>query len=139
MSNLRYGGWIILGKKEKADKSYENVGVPQSTYDGYVSDDVRAYVYSHAQLPIELEVFKKEVDGKKYIGLNIRGLGKTPHIFSKQEVRILQKGIIYVRSQGKPESTEVQSYIGMKEIIDACIDNSLASFISRAHAWEFCS
>jgi len=131
MSNLRDGGWIIFGKKEKADKSYENVGVSQSTYEGYINDDVKAYVYSHAQPPIELELFKEEVEGKKYVGLRIHGLGETPHICFKQEGKTLLKGKIYGRSQRIPESAEIQNYIEMKEIIDVCVDNALTSYLQR--------
>ena len=132
MSNLRDGGWIIFGKKLKPDKSYENVGVTQNTYESYVSDeDVKAYFYAHAQPPIELKLFKEEVDGKKYVGIKIQGLGETPRICLKQEGSILLNGKIYGRSQRIPECTEVQNYIEMKEIVDICVDNALTNFLQR--------
>lgn len=132
MSNLKDGGWIIFGKKEKDDKSYENVGVPQTTYNSYSSEqDVKAYVYAHAQPAIELELFKEDVNGKKYVGIKIEGLGETPHICTKQEGSILLNGKIYGRSQRIPECTEVQNYIEMDEIIEICVDNALTIFLQR--------
>ena len=64
LSNLRSGGWIIFGKKMKKDL-YENVGLSQSTFDTFNSDNIKSYVYSHAQPPIELEVLKKKKKTEK--------------------------------------------------------------------------
>lgn len=131
MSNLRDGGWIIFGKKLKKDHTYENIGLSQDTFDSFISDNIKDYVYSHAQPPIELELFKEEVDGKKYAGLKIQGLGEMPHICSKQEDKILEPGKIYIRSLGKPETTEIRNYIEMQEVLEICTEKSLSNYLIK--------
>jgi hypothetical protein len=65
------------------------------------------------------------------VGIKVSGLGEIPHICSKQEDKLLEIGKIYVRSMGKPESTEVCNYIEMKEILDICLENSVSNYITR--------
>ena len=131
MANLRDGGWIVIGKTEQPNKTFTKTGMSQENFDSYDPDHVKAYAYSHAEPPIIFEVHKKDESGLKIVVFEIQGFRDTPIICKKTEGNILQKGDMYVRSKGMPESVKVQNYTEMKEIIDIAIDNGLQNLFSR--------
>ena len=131
MANLRDGGWIIIGKEEQNDRTFKAVGVTQENYDSFDPDHVKAFVYSHAEPPIKLNIHKKEHEGKLFVGIQVKGFDTTPIICRKTEGSILQEGRMYVRSKGKPESVPIQNYSEMKEITDIAIDNGLSNLLAR--------
>jgi predicted HTH transcriptional regulator len=131
MANLRDGGWIIIGKEEQNDRTFVNVGMLEENYNSFDPDNVKAFVYSHADPPVRLIVHKKEHDGKRFVGIEVKGFDTVPVICKKTESDLLLEGKIYVRSKGKPESVLVQNYAEMKEIIDIAIDNGLSNLLGR--------
>jgi len=131
MSNLRDGGWVILGKPEQADRTCKAEGMSQENYDSFDQDNVKAYVYSHVEPPINLAVHKKDKDGKLFVGIKVQGFGSVPTICTKNEGTVLKKGMIYVRSKGKPETVPIQNYSEMKEIIDIAIENGIREHIQK--------
>lgn len=131
LANLKDGGWIVLGKHEKTDHTFELVGLTDDNCDSYDPDEIKAYVYARTDPPVNFVVHKKEHDGKKYVLIQVEEFEKMPIICKKSCGEIIHNGTIYVRSKGKPESIPVPTNAEMREIIDIAIDKGLKDYLKR--------
>jgi len=132
MSNLRDGGWIVIGKPEQPDRTCKAEGMSQENYDSFDPDNVKAFVYSHAEPPINLTVHRTEKNGKLFVGIQVQGFDSVPTICKKNERNTLREGLIYVRSKGKPETVPIQNYSEMKEIIEIAVEKGMRNFIQKS-------
>lgn len=131
MSNLRDGGWIIIGKEQKDDGSFDKVGVTNGTYESYNLDNIKDYLFSHVEPMIKIELQKEEIDGLMYVGLKIEGLNDVPHICKTTEGPHLERGVIYVRSPGKEGCIRLTDYKENKEIVDICSEVGFKQFVDK--------
>lgn len=131
MANLKDGGWIVIGKVEQQDRSFEPVGMTQEDYDSFDSDDIKAFVYARTDPPVTFTVHKTEYDEKKFVLIQVIEFERIPIICKRSYGNIIHSGKVYVRSKGKPESTPVPSNAEMREIVDIAIDKGVKEFIQR--------
>lgn len=132
LANLRDGGWIVIGKEEKADRTFEITGMNQEDFDTFDTDEIKAYVYNRTDPPIDFNIHKKEYDGKKFILIEVKEFEKLPIICKKGFGNIIYAGKLYVRSKGKPESIAVPSSAEMEEVMEIAIDKGVEEYIQRA-------
>lgn len=131
MANMRDGGWIVIGKEERSDGTFEKVGMIQSDYDSYDSDDVKDFVKEYADPYVSLSIQKHVYDQKKFVVIRIQEFDNTPIICKRDWGGILHRGKMYTRSRGKPETVEVPSQTEMREIIDMAVDKEYRKFFER--------
>jgi predicted HTH transcriptional regulator len=131
MANLRDGGWIVIGKHEKPDRSFELVGLEDENYNSFDSDEIKAYVYARTDPPVNFILHRKEYEGKKYVLIQVQEFENIPIICKKSCGTIIHNGTMYVRSKGKPESLPVPTSTEMREIIDIAIDKGVKDYIKR--------
>jgi predicted HTH transcriptional regulator len=131
MSNLQDGGWIVIGKQEQADRSYLLTGMTQQDYDTWDPDNVKAFLYEYSDPPVNMDIYRFEHEGKKYAVIRVKEFESEPIICKKENGEILHKGLMYVRSKGKPESIGVPTHVEMREIIDLAIDKGLVRYLER--------
>lgn len=132
MSNLRDGGWIVVGKEEQPDRSFSPVGMSQADFDSFDPDEVQAFVYARAEPPVDFDVRKIVYNGKKFVIIRVKEFENEPVICKKSYGNILHNGVIYIRSKGKPESIPVPSQYEMREIIENAIDKGVRAFFQRS-------
>lgn len=131
MANIRDGGWIVIGKEERSDGTFEKVGVTQTDYESYNSDDVKDFVEEYADPYVNLSIQKKIYDQKKFVVIRIQEFDNTPIICKRDWGEVLHRGKMYTRSRGKPETVEVPSETEMREIIDMAVDKENRKFFER--------
>jgi predicted HTH transcriptional regulator len=131
LANIQDGGWIVIGKEEQPDRSYIVTGMTQEHFDSFDSDEIKAFLYERTDPPAKFDVYKKEIEGKKHVFIKVKEFESEPIICKKDCGDILHRGVIYVRSKGKPESIAVPTHIEMKEMIDLAIDKGVIKFLER--------
>jgi len=131
LANLRDGGWIVIGKEERSDRTFETVGMTPDDYDSFDPDNIKAFVYGYAKPPVSFQVLKNEYQGKKFILIKVEEFDELPIICQKDCGEILYAGEIYVRSKGKPETIHIPTEAEMREIIENTIDKGVRKFVQR--------
>jgi len=131
LANLKDGGWIVIGKHEKTDRTFELVGSTDENYNSYDSDEIKAWVYARTDPPVSFIVHKTEHEGKKYVLIQVEEFENMPIICKKSCGEIIHNGTIYIRSKSKPESIAVPTNAEMHEVIDIAIDKGLKEYVKR--------
>lgn len=114
MSNIRNGGWIIIGKEDDGTPT----GMPQDHYDTYSQDNVRTVVDNYADPQARIDVISRQINGLNFVIIRIHEFDEMPVICKRQYRNILRQGALYTRSTGRPETIEVPSQTEMREIIN---------------------
>lgn len=138
LSNLRDGGWLIVGKKQNPDGTFTKQGVDEDTCTSYNPDNIKDYLLSHIEPPVYVEVFREEFDGKKFVGIKVEGIRDYRHVCTKNESYkkkvILESGVAYVRSHGKDGNVKAIKYHELKELGDIEADIQLRRFTDQLKA-----
>lgn len=118
MSNIKDGGWIVIGKKEQDDGTFINQGMTTDHFNSYDSDQVKTVVNNYADPYTLIDIDKREIDTKRYVIIRVKEFDEIPVICKRSYPRILNEGIIYTRSiGGRPQSIPVPSQTEMREIV----------------------
>lgn len=133
MSNIRDGGWIVIGKRKLSDGTYEPYGMNQSDYDTYDYDKIIDFVREYADPYVTISVQKPVLNQKKFVVIRIHEFDHIPVICKRDWGSTLHRGKIYTRSMVKPETIEVPSHIEMREIIEMAVDKENRKFFARLY------
>jgi len=131
MANLRDGGWIVLGKEEKDDRTFMPVGMSQSDFDSFDPDEIKTFVNGYADPYVVFFIYKTEHESKRFILIRVEEFDTVPVICKRDWGDVLHRGQIYVRSRAKPESVPVPSQSEMREIVDIAIDKGVKLLFQR--------
>ena len=119
MSNLRDGGYIIIGIKEEVNNTFTPTGLKEEHIKTYKYDDIQDFINKYADPQITLDFAMILYEGKKFIFIIINEFDEVPIICKRDGPNsIMKKGTIYIRPQGKPQSCPVQTQTEMREIIE---------------------
>jgi len=132
MSNIRDGGWIVIGMKELNNGKYERVGLTKEEADTFNHDHISSHINVYADPPVQFHVNPQDCEGKKYVMVKIDEFEKLPVICKKDYRRAeLKQGKIYVRTRRKNENSEVSTPDEMREIINLAVDKNTRAFVAR--------
>lgn len=132
LSNLKDGGWIVIGKKELPDGSYVLTGMIPSDFETYDSDQMKDFVNNRYADPyVTFSLHKVEYKGEKFMLIKVEEFEEVPVICKRDYSDILYKGRIYCRSRTKPESIAVPSQVEMREILEIATDKRALRFLQR--------
>ena len=132
MTNIRYGGTIIIGKVEQSDGTYESVGMSQNDFDSYVSDNMKDFVSDYADPFVTFSLKKRIIDGRRFVLIQIKEFEVQPVICKRGWSDIMHRGKIYTRSRGRrPQTIEVPTQTEMREIINMAVEKEIRSFYQR--------
>jgi predicted HTH transcriptional regulator len=131
MANLRDGGTIVFGLERQADDSYVEAGMKQDDYDSFKQDDVSVEVNNYADPFVELSVQKVELDGKRFVIIQVREFLDLPIICKRDGVDRLRSGAIYIRPRRRHETAELPSQIELREILDLAVEKKVRSLYSQ--------
>lgn len=77
-SNLNDGGVLIIG----LDNNGTKIGLSDANYTTYDHDKINQYLSGKTNIPIECKVMKIEIEGKKYIIIQVSGSKEYPIIYT---------------------------------------------------------
>jgi len=136
MANRAGGGVVFIGVDETAAHEPAPTGLTDQQRDSWNYDDVSAGFAPAADRRL---TFDREVvthDGRQFVVLTIHEFDEIPVIcrvdYNNQGQTILRNGALYVRSRGKPETSEVPSQTEMREVLDLAIDKGVRAFLACA-------
>lgn len=123
MSNLRDGGYIIIGVEKNDYGKYEIMCMDDYCVGTYEQEKVleAANVYADPYVDIDLKVFKTEKNNSIVV-IKVFEFAQVPVICKHNYERILEQGRIYTRTFRKPESTATISSPDLREIIDLALE-----------------
>lgn len=137
MVNRPGGGLIFIGIDELPDAGgLALTGLGDSDRDSWNYDDIAAGFAPSAdpRLMFDREVLAYE--GKSFVILTIHEFEDIPVLCARDYnhggVTILRKGALYVRSRGKPETSEVPTQTEMRAVLDLAIDKGVRAFLARS-------
>jgi hypothetical protein len=138
MANRRDGGVIVLGVEE-TPAALQAGGVDAAVLPGWNHDDVAAAAASYADPGVSLSVTRQVRSGLSFVVVEVAEFERVPVICDRQfdapgGETILKKRAVYVRTQTKPETTDVASHADLRDILELATERVSASFSARRHA-----
>jgi predicted HTH transcriptional regulator len=138
MANLQDGGRIIIGVDEQGG-TFNPVGLSTADLATWRYDDVAAGFAAYADPALPFGHSTHNYQGKQFVMLEIYEFDELPVLCKTtyqgplpgQQV-ILRAGACYVRSQGKPETSEIPTQTEMRELLDLAIEKGVRRLITRA-------
>ena len=118
MSNIRDGGYIVIGVRQNSDGSFDPDGMQQSDMASFNQDNVSAQVAEFADPFASFDLIAVENADKKFIVIRVKEFEEIPVICKRDYGNELHRGKIYSRTRRMPECAEVLSSSEMREIIE---------------------
>jgi len=132
MSNIRDGGWIVIGVEEQVNGAFKMIGLSQENIDTFNQDDISSYINGYADPFVKLHVSQVTCESKKYVIIKVDEFEEIPVICKKEySLADLHQGKIYTRTRRKNENSEALTQSEMREIIDLAVDKSVRAFFQR--------
>lgn len=135
MSNLRDGGFVIIGVKEE-NSVLSAIGLTNEQLGTWRHDDTATTFSSYADPSIEFETDVLSYKGTKLVVLHIQQFRESP-VLCKKQLSVagrqeLREGACYVRSRRKPETSEVSTQEDMRDLLDLALDRALRKWVGQA-------
>jgi len=131
MSNLRDGGWIVIGVREKGGV-FERVGLSSEELALLKQDDVSTVVNKYADPFCELTVHRLKYESRDFVIIEVGGFEELPVICKKDGPENLHRGDIYARPRRKYETVRVPSQVEMREILETAVEKGVRKLRARA-------
>lgn len=132
MSNIKDGGWIVIGKEEQQDGTFVKRGMTEEHFNSYDSDHVKTVVGNYADPCALIDLEKKEIESLRYVIIRVNEFDDIPVICKRSYSDILQEGTIYTRTMGgRPESIPVPSQTEMREIIRMAVTKGVRRWFEQ--------
>lgn len=117
MSNLKDGGYIIVGVE---NKHFQRQGVSQKNLDTFKIDIMKDQMAQYADPFVDFEVYKPfGKDKKTYVAIRVLPFKEIPVICRKDDNNAgLQAGVIYYRNSNRRiESAPISNSNDMRDLI----------------------
>ena len=132
LSNLEYGGKVIIGIEDKNDNSDILTGMTKEQSDTYEPDRIKEFINNYADPELEIKLHKIDKNGKYFIIINVLEFSEIPTVCKKDgDSGNLQQSKIYTRPKRKPETTDNFSHSDMRELFDLAIEKRYKKQIMR--------
>lgn len=118
-SNVRDGGRIIIGVKERDDHSFERQGVQELHRRTFDFEAMRDQISNYADPFVTFTgSFVQDKQGKEYVVIEISPFPEIPVICKKQS-NDTKAGVIYYRTLNRrPESAPVSNSYALRDILE---------------------
>lgn len=136
MANRRDGGIVIIGVDGSCEPP-QPVGLTNDELASWAYEDMASTIASCADPPLTFEREVRTYNGRPYVVLSVHEFAELP-ILAKKDVPdsknrpIIRKGACYVRSFGKPETSEIPGQDEMRDLLDLAIQKGIRKFVQRA-------
>lgn len=133
MSNRRDGGTIIIGVEDE-NNTLRPTGVDPQYLPGWNHNDLSAKLAEYADPYITFELQQLTLSDATFVVLNVDEFDEIPVLARREFEGIIRRGALYVRSFGKPETTEVPTQAEMRELLDLATSKSVRRLLRDAQA-----
>jgi predicted HTH transcriptional regulator len=138
MANRMDGGIVIIGVNETAGRpAAAGLTTEQAeTWSKY--DDVSSAVNEYASPSVRFELELVTFNGSSFAVIQVHEFLDQPILCCKEyydaekKIVTLRRGACYVRSQHKPESSEIPSHQELRDLLELAIDKGVSKFLRRA-------
>jgi len=130
MSNIRDGGFIVIGMERQGDDIYVAKGILSEHKVTYIEDKMADMISEFADPYVHFTIQTVNYEDKEFLIIQINEFEEIP-VICKKDGYDLVRGKVYTRSRRKPESIEVPSQSEMREILEVAIDKGIRRFFSR--------
>lgn len=130
MSNIRDGGYLILGVEEN-NGAFTPVGIPQADFDLLNTDDILAFANKFADPYVDIKLHKDSHEGMLFAVIEVQEFQQYPVVCKINGAENLKCGSIYTRTRRMYESAIVPSQTEMREIIEMAVDKGIREFNRR--------
>lgn len=132
MSNVRDGGYIIIGVEERGNQ-YVLTGMRPEDFSTYDRDIMKDKVGEYADPYVDFSIDTGIYQGKTFVVITVREFGEIP-VICKKDGRDLVRGTIYTRTRTRrPESARVSTHADMREIIELAVDKGMRKLQQRGY------
>ncbi|MGR0329635.1 Putative DNA-binding domain-containing protein [Bacillus sp. bc15] len=125
MSNIRDGGYLILGVRELENHTFSVDGMPQEHFELLNQDDLMSHINNYADPYVTFILHKFDIDNKFFAIFEVMEFEQVPVICKRDGVANLQVGAIYTRSRQMAATATVNNQAEMREIIDIAIEKGV--------------
>lgn len=140
MSNVRDGGDIVIGIKEKEDKTLDYSGVEKEHLPSFNGENLKAKVESFSSSPVNYEIGAGSLKGKDYIVIGVAEFTLNPCICRRNgehKDKILEEGAIYIRTlKDKPSSVKLSNPVDLQDFLDRITDKQITNLHKRGWKHE---
>jgi predicted HTH transcriptional regulator len=136
MANRRDGGIVIVGVIGSQEPPVP-VGLTDDELASWTYDDIASTVSSCSDPPLSFEREVRTYKERPYVVLTVHEFAELP-ILARKDVPgknnrpIIRKGACYVRSLGKPETSEIPGQDEMRDLLDLAVQKGIRKFVERA-------
>lgn len=113
MANHERGGFVVIGVEERADGTFDLVGVPATNLPTWNHDDVSAMINGVAEPHIAIETDAVTSEGRTFVVIRVGEFIDVPVVCRAngptapgEPRQIYRKDACYARSRRKPETIE---------------------------------
>lgn len=134
MTNIRYGGRVVIGVEVKEDRSINLMGVTDNQLRSFEDfDNVKGVVDGFSFTNTDFDINWGEHENKKYIIFTVQEFSEIPAICRKNggSHGILTAYDIYSRSKKAPYGSIKATEAELREIINMAVDKEKANLKSR--------
>lgn len=119
LSNVRDGGYIIIGVEEAANGTFIRRGVQAPERDSFKTDEMRDQLSSYADPHVNFAVeFPKDKTSLEYVVIKVFPFDEIPVICSKDSADTRKATIYYRNRDRRVESAAVSNAFDMRDIIE---------------------
>lgn len=130
MANRRDGGRLVIGVEDSGGILI-SVGLNEDDLATWRYDDVADGIASYADPSVSFDLEVKEYNGQKYVVLEVDEFADIPILCKRDYQGVLRNGACYVRSRGKPETSEIPTQEDMRDLLELAIDKGIVRFLTR--------
>ncbi len=131
MANMRDGGDLVIGVREKPKGHFTPVGLTTADADTFSQDEVAAFVSEYAAPFVEFTLRRVTHEKKKFVVMQVQEFLELPVVCRKDGPADLRRGAFYTRTRRIYETARVSSEAEMREIIDLSAEKSIRTLIKR--------
>lgn len=131
MSNVRYGGVIVIGVRDDGTA----VGLSETVAAKFTQDQVQTIVNEYAAPFVEVTVTGGTLPGLSgwFVVIQVNAFTEYPTLCRKDGDG-LRQGAMYTRGRRRHETAEVRTEAELREIIEMAVENGIRGFYRRAEA-----
>ena len=130
MANRRDGGRVIVGVEDDAG-ILTPVGLSTADLATWRFDDVAVRISEYADPSVDFDLEVNEYNGTQYVILQVEEFSDIPVLCKRDYQRILRNGACYVRSQRKPETSEIPTQTDMRELLQLATDKGVVKRLTE--------
>jgi hypothetical protein len=135
MANRRDGGYVIVGVDESTGTPIP-VGLDPESLATWTHDDVASSIAASSDPPLTVEQETCTYQGRSFIVLRVSEFADLP-VLAKKDIsvnhqQVVRRGACYVRSIGKPETSEIPTQTEMRELLGLAIEKGVRKFVAQS-------